>query len=105
MPRGKSTVIVPQWKSVSPVGPEIVSPVDRGRFKNTYELLILRALKISILYENEIFQCMGNIFCVEFQRFHLKFHTKYLTHTLKKHPRGRCLMLSAPGELNITSWR
>ena len=30
-----------------------------------------------------IFQCMGKIFCVEFQRFPLKFHTKYLTHTLK----------------------
>ena len=30
-----------------------------------------------------IFQCMGKIFCVEFQRYPLKFHTKYLTHTLK----------------------
>ena len=26
-----------------------------------------------------IFQCMGKIFCVEFQRLPLKFHTKYLT--------------------------
>ena len=26
---------------------------------------------------------MGKIFCVEFQRVPLKFHTKYLTHTLK----------------------
>ena len=26
---------------------------------------------------------MGQIFCVEFQRVPLKFHTKYLTHTLK----------------------
>ena len=26
---------------------------------------------------------MGKIFCVEFQRYPLKFHTKYLTHTLK----------------------
>ena len=26
---------------------------------------------------------MGKIFCVEFQRIPLKFHTKYLTHTLK----------------------
>ena len=25
--------------------------------------------------------CMGKIFCVEFQRYPLKFHTKYLTHT------------------------
>ena len=54
-----------------------------GHFKNTYELLNPRALKISMLYKNRIFQCMGKIFCVEFQREPLKFHTKYLTHTLK----------------------
>ena len=53
-----------------------------GRFKNTYELLNLRVLKISMLYKNHIFQCMGKIFCVEFQREPLKFHAKYLTHTL-----------------------
>ena len=46
-----------------------------GCFKNTYELLNPRALKIWTLYKK--------IFCVEFQRFPLKFHTKYLTHTLK----------------------
>ena len=57
--------------------------VPGGRFKNTYELLNLRALKISKLHKNHIFQCMGKIFCVEFQRVPLKFHTKYLTHTLK----------------------
>ena len=54
-----------------------------GRFNNTYELLNLRALKIFMLYKNHIFQCMGKIFCVEFQRVPLKFHTQYLTHTLK----------------------
>ena len=54
-----------------------------GRFNNTYELLNLRALKISKLHKNHIFQCMDKIFCVEFQRVPLKFHTKYLTHTLK----------------------
>ena len=54
-----------------------------GRFKNAYELLNLRTLKISMLYKSHIFQCMGKIFCVEFQRVPLKFHTKYLTHTLK----------------------
>ena len=53
------------------------------RFKNTYELLNVRALKISMLYKKQIFQCMGKIFCVEFQRFPSKFHTKYVTHTLK----------------------
>ena len=54
-----------------------------GVFKNTYELLNLRAFKISVFYKNHIFQCMGKIFCVEFQRVPLKFHIKYLTHTLK----------------------
>ena len=57
---------------------------SRGCFKKkTYELLNLKALKNSILYKNQIFQCMGKIFCVVFQRFPLKFPTKYLTHTLK----------------------
>ena len=55
----------------------------RGRLKNAYELLNLRALKVSMLYKNHIFQYMGKIFCVEFQRVPLKFHTKYLTHILK----------------------
>ena len=54
-----------------------------GRFNNAYELLTLRALKISMFHKRFIFQCMGKIFCVEFQRYPLKFHTKYLTHTLK----------------------
>ena len=55
----------------------------RGCFKNTYELLNLRALKFSPVNEIHIFQCMGKIVCVEFQRAPLKFHTKYLAHTLK----------------------
>ena len=54
-----------------------------GRFKKTYELLNLRALKISPVNTIHIFQCMDKIFCVEFQRYPLQFHTKYLTHTLK----------------------
>ena len=36
-----------------------------------------------MLYKNHIFQCMGKIFCVEFQRCPLKFRTKYLPYTLK----------------------
>ena len=62
---------------------DVLSIGPGGRFKNAYELLDLRALKISMLYKNRIFQCMGKIFCVEFQRVPLKFHTKYLIHTLK----------------------
>ena len=49
-----------------------------GCFKNTYEFLNLRALKFSTVNEIHIFQCMGKIFCVEFQRYPLKLHTKYL---------------------------
>ena len=36
--------------------------------KDAYELLNLRALKISVLHETHIFQSMGKIFCVKFQR-------------------------------------
>ena len=54
-----------------------------GRFKNSYELLNLRALKFSMLFISYIFQYIGKIFCVEFQRVPLKFRTKYHTNTLK----------------------
>ena len=57
--------------------------VMRECFKYTYELLNPRALKISKLYKNHMFQSMDKLFWVEFQRCPLKFHTKYLTHTLK----------------------
>ena len=63
------------------VSADILAP--QGRFKNTYELVKLGALKSSLLNKLHIFQCMGEIFCVEFQRVPLKFHTRYLTHTLK----------------------
>ena len=56
---------------------------SRGHFKNIYEFLNLRALKFYTSYKNLIFQCMGKIFCVESQRYPLKFRTKYLAHTLK----------------------
>ena len=52
----------------------------RGYFKNAYELLNLREITV---HKMHIFQCMGKIFGVEFQRVPLKFHTNYLTHTLK----------------------
>ena len=45
------------------------------RFKNTYELLNVRALKFSCLNKMHIFQCMGKILCVEFQRVPLKYNT------------------------------
>ena len=52
----------------SPNHPPLHWETAWGRFKNAYELFNLRALKITMLYKNHIFQCMGNIFCVEFQR-------------------------------------
>ena len=39
---------------------------QQGAFQNAHELLILRAIKISMLHKNHIFQCMGKIFCTEF---------------------------------------
>ena len=54
-----------------------------GGFKSINELLNLRALKFSPVNKIHIFQCIGKIFCVEFQRYPLKFHAKYLPHTLK----------------------
>ena len=57
--------------------------ISRGCFKNAYELLNLGALKSSLLNKPSIFQCMGDIFCVGFQRIHLKFNTNYITFTLK----------------------
>ena len=47
-----------------------------GHFKKAYELLNIRALKFSPVKQMHIFQSMGKIFCVEFQRVPLKFHTK-----------------------------
>ena len=82
--RSLLAVKLPLSTGILPVSRDTdISESSGGRFKNTYELLNLRALKISKLHKNHILQCMGKIFCVEFQRFPLKFHTKYLTHTLK----------------------
>ena len=57
------------------------SSLPGRRFKNTYVFFNLRALKISTLYKNFIFHCMHKIFWGEFQRYPLKFHTKYLIHS------------------------
>ena len=65
---------------------DVIDPVDGLRpetFQKASELLNLRTLKNSTLDKICIFQCMGEIFCVEFQRYPSKFHTKYLTRRLK----------------------
>ena len=72
-----------EWFSATQTTVQFWVDMHHHYFKNAYELLNLRALKISMLYKSHIFQCMGKIFCVEFQRVALKFHTKYHTHTLK----------------------
>ena len=71
-----------KWKLCC-LGLNVLIHKPGGRFKNTYELLNPRALKFSYVNKIHIFQCTGKIFCVEFQRYPLKFHTKYLTRTLK----------------------
>ena len=47
---------------------------DLGVFQKVYKFVNVKALKFSALNENHLFQCMGKIFCVEFQRFPLKLH-------------------------------
>ena len=72
------------WCSIWHICFEYVSPISllvmwsRGRFKNTYELLNLRVLKFLPTDKIYIFQCMVKIFCVDFQRYPLKFHTNLL---------------------------
>ena len=99
LPFGSQSVLWPKlspiWQEIgwclvelAVIGSQIVTVytvviASGGRFKNTYELLNLRALKCSPVNKIHIFQCMGKMFCVEFQRYPLKFHTKYLSHTLK----------------------
>ena len=58
------------------------SKLFKKHFRKADELLNPRALKFSYVNKIHMFQCMGKIFCVEFQRVTLKFHTKYLTHYL-----------------------
>ena len=43
----------------------------------------LKTLEFSPVNQIHIFQCMDKIFCVEFQRAPLKFHTQYFAHTLQ----------------------
>ena len=76
-----------KWIHVSERGPRSAAAgtllCPWGRFEKACELLNLRSLKFSPVNKMHIFQRMGKIFCVEFQRGPLKFHTKYLIHTLK----------------------
>ena len=45
-----------------PIGHYFITRAEE-HFKNTYEPLNLKALKMSMLYKNHIFQCMGKNLC------------------------------------------
>ena len=62
-------------------------------FQKHFELLnIYLGVFVQTLQSNKRllipYSDMGKIFCVEFQRCPLKFHTKYLIHTLKYEARN-----------------
>ena len=59
------------WISIYKMGQD-----QQRHFKSIYERLNQWAGEILIVNTNPIFQCMGKTFCVEFQRFTSKFHTK-----------------------------
>ena len=63
-----------------------MTQLQGGVSKTLISSLNQRALKLLHLNKIHIFQCMGKIFCVEFQRVPLKFHTKYLAHTFLTWP-------------------
>ena len=52
----------------------VITWTSRGHLKRDLDLLNLRALKFSHVNEIHIVQCMGKVFCVEFQRVPL-LHT------------------------------
>ena len=64
-----------------------------GRFKNVCKLVKPLPLKSALLNKLHIFWYMGKIFCVEFP---LKFHTKYLAHTLKDTIFSQCWRYPSP---------
>ena len=64
------------WESTSVVDSPRKEP--RGYFKMANGLLNLRDLKFSPVNKMHIFQCMGETFCVEFQRGSLEFPTNIL---------------------------
>ena len=48
-----------------------------------WDSIIYRLIPAVRMVDANIFQSTDKIFCVEFQRVPLKFHTKYLSHRLK----------------------
>ena len=58
---GTETGIFHDNKVITMAAVALAPSIACGCFKNAYELLNLRALKISLLCKNHIFQCMGSV--------------------------------------------
>ena len=77
-------------------------PWTWGRFKKTYELLDPRALKISPVNKIHIVQCMGKIFCVEFQRYPSKVPFEIPHHPTDRRRKNNVIITSNGA---VTSFR
>ena len=71
------------WKCKSFSLGTLAWPWHGDCFTNSCKLLNVIFFFSFHFWIKDIFQCMGKLFCVEFQGVPLKFHTKYLPHTLK----------------------
>ena len=64
-----------------------------ARLTKAYDVTIQRYRNLHAKIEDSkihILRCMGSKFCVKFQRFLLKFHTKFWTHTTQNMHFTRC---------------
>ena len=64
-----------------------------ARLTKAYDVTIQRYRNLHAKIEDSkihILRCMGSKFCVKFQRFPLKFHTKFWTHTTQNMHFTRC---------------
>ena len=64
-----------------------------ARLTKAYDVTIQRYRNLHAKIEDSkihILRCMGSKFCVKFQRFPLKFHTKFWTHTTQNVHFTRC---------------
>ena len=88
--QGTSNYLVQHWITLRETTPGHSTPPD---IKHSYTVqrhlwvLTLRALKFSPVKEIHIYSCRGQIFCVGFQRYPLKLHTKYFTRTVNDIPK------------------
>ena len=74
----------PSKTSPTCVGQIFFSLLGQGGISKSHMIFFYpRALTISMFHKYHTFLCLGKISCVEFQRYPLKFYTKYLTKTLK----------------------